>query len=142
MGTDLPDPKAVFFNLEKNVAIKLFWVAKEVVDKCIEDEKDEPLLPIVPGTMVTHQLITSTLNKFIYRDVSCFCSMDRYMACDCYNTKEFEFHANPMKERKKKKKEETNQRKFIKSKHGIIKTKKINQTEKVLVIFLFYDFRL
>ena len=51
------------------------------------------LLPTTPGTMSLHQIVCTSEGKFCYRDVSCFCSVDK-LSCNCFNVKEFMYLTN------------------------------------------------
>ncbi|KAK1879405.1 Inhibitor of nuclear factor kappa-B kinase subunit alpha [Dissostichus eleginoides] len=50
-------------------------------------------IPAVPTTMRIHQVVTLSPGKIRYRDVSCMCSSNGNLECDCQKTKSFTFNA-------------------------------------------------
>lgn len=89
-GRDIPSAAHLFKSLcDAGTTVKLFYVDNDTVDKAT---KEMPTgLPIVPSTMKIHQLITLAPGKLTYRDVSCLCSTQQVLECQCYNTQNFSF---------------------------------------------------
>lgn len=48
-------------------------------------------LPPVPSTMRMHQAVTLAHGELTYRDVSCLCTAQQNLNCDCFNSKHFKF---------------------------------------------------
>ncbi|KAF3851414.1 hypothetical protein F7725_013186, partial [Dissostichus mawsoni] len=48
-------------------------------------------LTAVPGTMRIHQLVTLAPGEIVSRDVSCMCSTQKQLHCECWNTQHFSF---------------------------------------------------
>ncbi|XP_058888822.1 uncharacterized protein LOC117972307 [Acipenser ruthenus] len=93
-GKDITNASDLFRSLsEVDTTIKLFYVDSEAVDKATDQM---PLnIPVVPSTMRIHQLVTLSPGKLIYRDVSCLCSTEKNLDCQCYNTQHFDFTNGP-----------------------------------------------
>ena len=85
-GSDIPDAHAFYRAMLPLTTIKLFFVEDVENDATLPNS-----LPVVPGTMRLHQLVTLQPGSFIYRDVSCFCYLPGIVPCKCFSPKSFEF---------------------------------------------------
>lgn len=92
-GRDIPDAHELYKALRETSTVKLFFVTSDTVDKAIER------MPIniapVPGTMKLHQVVTLTPGEILYREVSCMCSIQKQLRCQCFNTQHFSFNKTP-----------------------------------------------
>ena len=97
-GVDLPDPKSVYEKLMQESSVKLFYCDHKDVEK-MKTELSTLNIPVVPGTMSLHQVILVGKGQFIYKDVSCSCSLHEQKDCQCFQTKFFKFPQNASKEK-------------------------------------------
>ena len=89
-GQDIKDARELFNALlETNTSIKLFFVNSETVEQALERMPSN--LTAVPGTMRIHQLVTLAPEEIVSRDVSCMCSNQKQLHCECWNTQHFSF---------------------------------------------------
>ncbi|KAI4788082.1 hypothetical protein KUCAC02_036078 [Chaenocephalus aceratus] len=89
-GQDIKNARELFDALlETNTSIKLFFVNSETVEQALERMPSN--LTAVPGTMRIHQLVTLAPGEIVSRDVSCMCSTQKQLRCECWNTQHFSF---------------------------------------------------
>ncbi|ROL48480.1 hypothetical protein DPX16_2187 [Anabarilius grahami] len=68
---------------------KLFFVNGDTVEQALERMPSN--LPAVPATMRIHQVVTLAPGEILSRDVSCMCSTQKQLQCECWNTNHFSF---------------------------------------------------
>lgn len=88
-GADIPNAEVFFQTLLEQTSVKMFYISEDDVAEALKKMPDT--LPVVPSTMRIHQVTTSTRGGISYRDVSCLCSTQRILQCQCHNTKKFNF---------------------------------------------------
>ncbi|GAA6073295.1 uncharacterized protein LOC124051031, partial [Tachysurus ichikawai] len=80
---------------ETSTTLKLFYVSSEAVEQAME--KMPGKIPPVPSTMKTHQVVTSTPGEILYREISCMCSTQKQLRCQCFKTHHFTFNMTAQK---------------------------------------------
>ena len=89
-GRDIINAYELFKALsETDTSIKLYFIENEAVEQALQ--RMPSTIPPVPGTMRIHQVITLARGEITYRDVSCMCSTNGKLECECWNTKHFSF---------------------------------------------------
>ncbi|KAG8011078.1 hypothetical protein GBF38_005733 [Nibea albiflora] len=84
-GCDIPDAEELLRALtETNTTVKLLFVKSEDVEEAIE--KIPKLIPAVPGTMRSQQVITLAPGELMVRDVSYMCTIWKQFNCKCFST--------------------------------------------------------
>lgn len=88
-GQDIEDAEAFYRKVKTaGTSVKLFFVGEDEVTAQAERNDNVPLLPI-KGTMNIHKVISITPGTIKYRDVSCFCQIEKGVwDCPCYDLRE------------------------------------------------------
>jgi len=95
-GRDIPDAHELYKALtETSTTVKLFYVASEAVEQAMEKMPGQ--IPPVPSTMKTHQVVTFTPGEILYREISCMCSTQKQLRCQCFTTQHFTFNMTAQK---------------------------------------------
>ncbi len=90
-AADIPDAHELYKALtETSTTVKLFYVASEAVEQAMEKMPGQ--IPLVPSTMKTHQVVTFTPGEILYREISCMCSTQKQLRCQCFTTQHFTFN--------------------------------------------------
>lgn len=93
---DIPDAHELYKALrETSTTVKLFYVAREAMEQAMERMPRK--IPPVPSTMKTHQVVTFTPGEILYREVSCMCSTQKQLRCQCFTTQHFTFNKSVQK---------------------------------------------
>ncbi|KAA0718636.1 hypothetical protein E1301_Tti018830 [Triplophysa tibetana] len=64
--------------------------ASEAVEQAMEKMPGQ--IPPVPSTMKTHQVVTFTPGEILYQEISCMCSTQKQLRCQCFTTQHFTFN--------------------------------------------------
>ncbi|KAK7918767.1 hypothetical protein WMY93_010051 [Mugilogobius chulae] len=95
-GRDIPDAKELFKALtEEETTVKLFYVESEDVEQAVQRMPKE--IPPVPSIMKTHQMVTTSPGEITYREISCLCSTQKQLACECFSTLHYTVSKPPAK---------------------------------------------
>ena len=89
-GHDIPDAATLYRALlTTGTTVKLFYVE---TDDIVDAYRNMPVnIPLVPGTMRIHQVVTNQKGHLIARDVSCLCATLKNLSCTCFRTQHFIF---------------------------------------------------
>lgn len=92
-GHDIGSAEDLYSALVDSGTVQVFYISQNLVNEFLK--KMPSSLSAVPSTMRIHQVVTGSLGKLLYRDVSCPCTTRQMFECQCEDTHAFSFEVQP-----------------------------------------------
>ena len=87
-GSDLQTPRDLYEYLQKSSeTVTVMWIEEEKISNM--DEMVPPSVRPVTGIIATHQVLSFSPGKIVYRDLSCFCKFPQI--CTCHKPRTLQF---------------------------------------------------
>ena len=88
-GNDLQTPRDLFEYLHKSSEnVTVMWIEEEKISNMDEMIPPSTVRPVT-GISTTHQILSFSPGKIVYRDLSCFCQFPQI--CTCHNPRTLQF---------------------------------------------------